>query len=105
MRFVVLFVVSSFFPFFMSTLHAAPPLARRANQVDELHGVRVADPYRWMEDVDSAETRAWVQSQVAFTGEYMAKLPVRDRIRSRLQSLMDYTSNMPLVLKRGGKLF
>jgi len=44
----------------------------------------VKDPYRWLEDPDSAETRAWVESQEKLTTAYLAALPYRDLIRARL---------------------
>ena len=57
---------------------------------DEYHGVKVADPYRWLEDDRSAETEAWVdaQNEVAFT--YLASLPSRADFASRLNRLMNY---------------
>ncbi|MBI4904076.1 MAG: S9 family peptidase [Acidobacteria bacterium] len=84
---------------------APPPTGRRLEHIDDVHGVRVPDPYRWMEDIDSPETRAWVQSQVAHTKEHLAKLPGRDNIRTRLDTLTNYPTNAPVVVKRGGRLF
>jgi prolyl oligopeptidase len=55
---------------------------------DVLHGEEIADPYRWLEDGDAPETRAWTERQNAFTESYLAALPVRRRIRSRLQELL-----------------
>ena len=66
------------------------PVARRDAQVDEYHGVKVADPYRWMEDVDSPETRAWVEAQARLTSDYLAAIPGRDRIAERLKQIWNY---------------
>jgi prolyl oligopeptidase len=65
----------------------AYPAARREDLVDVHHGVQVPDPYRWLEDPDSDETRAWIAAQNALTGSYLASLPARDRIRARLAEL------------------
>ncbi|MDX5450135.1 MAG: S9 family peptidase, partial [Actinomycetes bacterium] len=48
-----------------------PPLTRRDATVDVLHGQRVADPYRWLEDPDSDETRAWVSAQNRVSRAYL----------------------------------
>ena len=66
------------------------PQARRGDQVDDYHGTRVADPYRWLEDVDSAETRAWIEAENALTFRFLAAIPERDAIRRRLTALWDY---------------
>src|SRR5512135_1555155 len=66
------------------------PQARRGDQVDDYHGTRVADPYRWLEDVDSAETRAWIEAENALTFRFLAAIPQRDAIRRRLTALWDY---------------
>ena len=66
------------------------PPARRSDQADVLHGVRVEDPYRWLEDADSAETRAWVTAENALTEQYLSQIPARDRIKRRLTELWNF---------------
>ncbi len=66
------------------------PKARRADQVDEFHGVKVADPYRWMEDTESAETRAWIEAQNKLTFGYLDGIWQRARIKDRLTELWNY---------------
>ena len=66
------------------------PPARRAAVVDDYHGIKVADPYRWLEDLDSPETRAWVEAQARLTQAYLQGLPVRARLRARIGQLYDF---------------
>ena len=66
------------------------PQTRWDNCVDELHGVRVPDPYRWLEDVDSLETEAWTEAQQALTGSVLKEIPFRGAIRRRLDALSDF---------------
>ena len=66
------------------------PGAPRGAVVDDYHGTKVADPYRWLEDLDSAETRAWVSSESALTDRYVAGLPMRARLQSRIGQLYNY---------------
>ena len=66
------------------------PAAHKVDQVDDYHGTQVADPYRWLEDVDSDETKAWVEAQNAVTFKYLESIPVRDKIKDRLTALWDY---------------
>jgi prolyl oligopeptidase len=63
------------------------PETRRADQSDVLHGVRVEDPYRWLEETDSPETRQWIAAQNALTQHYLASIPQREAIRTRLTEL------------------
>ncbi|HXE57764.1 MAG TPA: prolyl oligopeptidase family serine peptidase [Gemmatimonadales bacterium] len=56
--------------------------------VETLHGQLVADPYRWLEDGESPETRAWTAAQNALTARYLAAVPARPRIRARLERLL-----------------
>jgi prolyl oligopeptidase len=66
------------------------PATRRDGVVDTLHGVQIADPYRWLEDIDSDETRTWVQQQNAVTQEWLAEVPGRDAMRAQLSRLVDH---------------
>src|SRR5437763_1365879 len=53
------------------------PAARKGDTVDDYHGTKVADPYRWLEDADSAETRAWVEAEKKITFGYMEYMQFR----------------------------
>jgi len=66
------------------------PKAERLDHVDDYHGTRVADPYRWLEDVDSPQTAAWVEEQNALTEGLLARSNRREGIRNRLRSLWNY---------------
>jgi prolyl oligopeptidase len=68
----------------------AYPYAPRGTLVDEYHGARVADPWRWLEAMDSPETQGWVAAQNRLTQRYIAGLPGRDRFAARLRVLLDY---------------
>jgi prolyl oligopeptidase len=71
---------------------------------DTLHGVVIEDPYRWLEDKDSPETRAWVQAQMAFTQAQLAKVPGRDDVKAKLAAYKKVdTRSVPTV--RGKRLF
>jgi len=76
--------------------HAAPsqtiqyPSARQSGVVDDYHGTRVADPYRWLEDPDAPETRAWIEAENRVTESYLAQIPERATIRQRLTQLWNY---------------
>ncbi|UCD48728.1 MAG: S9 family peptidase [Phycisphaerales bacterium] len=80
------------------------PKARRDAAVDVYHGVEVADPYRWLEDADSAATQAWVAQQNALTEEFLSGVSARARIAARLKELMDYPRYSSLS-KHGGRYF
>jgi len=66
------------------------PNAKKVDQTDDYHGVKVADPYRWLEDVDSADTKAWVDVQNKITNDYLATIPQREQLKKRLTELWNY---------------
>ncbi|WP_266219786.1 prolyl oligopeptidase family serine peptidase [Paraliomyxa miuraensis] len=66
------------------------PKAARGDVVDEYHGVKVADPYRWLEDLDGERTRAWVEAENAVTFRYLETIAEREAIRERLTALWNY---------------
>jgi prolyl oligopeptidase len=70
--------------------HLSYPVAKTVDQVDDYHGVKVADPYRWLEDTDSADTRAWVEAENKLTFGYLEQIPYRKVIHDRLTKLWNY---------------
>jgi len=73
------------------------PNARKSDQVDDYHGLHVADPYRWLEDDNSAETGAWVKAENEVTFAYLDKIPYRMQVRRRLEQLFNYARYTPPV--------
>lgn len=80
------------------------PTARKAEVIEDYHGTQVADPYRWLEDPDSAETKAWVDAQNALTFKYLESLPARQKIKDRLTKLWDY-EKFGVPSKEGDRYF
>jgi prolyl oligopeptidase len=76
------------------TLQEARPMiypeSRKVDQVDDYFGTKIADPYRWLEDLDSPETAKWVEAQNRVTFAYLESIPARGRIKERLTALWDY---------------
>ncbi|HTZ59246.1 MAG TPA: prolyl oligopeptidase family serine peptidase [Acidobacteriaceae bacterium] len=66
------------------------PQTRTDDQIDDYHGVKVADPYRWLEDDTSDETQAWVKAQNEITFNYLEKIPYRSSVKQRLLQLYNY---------------
>ncbi|MGB6404226.1 MAG: S9 family peptidase, partial [Candidatus Sulfotelmatobacter sp.] len=86
------------------TLPLTYPQARRSDQVDDYHGTKVADPYRWLEDTDSAETHTWVEAENKLTFGYLDQLPYRQAIRDRLTKLWNY-ERFSTPSQHGGRYF
>jgi prolyl oligopeptidase len=66
------------------------PAARITDQKDVYFGTTVADPYRWMENVDSAEVKQWVDTENTLTQSFLSDVPQRAKIHARLMELNDY---------------
>ncbi|HEU5059475.1 MAG TPA: prolyl oligopeptidase family serine peptidase [Kofleriaceae bacterium] len=66
------------------------PVARKGDTVDVYHGVKVADPYRWLEDPDSDETRRWIEAENKVTFAFLEAIPQRKQLEERITELWNY---------------
>ncbi len=73
------------------------PNTRKSDQVDDYRGVKVADPYRWLEDDNSAETGEWVKTENEVTFAYLNRIPYRAQVKQRLEQLFNYARYSPPV--------
>ena len=80
------------------------PAAARGTQVDVYHGVSISDPYRWLEDTDSPETKAWVEAENKVTEAFLATIPERRAIKNKLTQLWNY-ARFSAPFKEGGRYF
>ena len=81
------------------------PHARRADQIDDYHGVEVEDPYRWMEEMDSEETRAWMEAQDRLLESFVGAFPARVAILERIHALGELGPAHSVPMKRGSLYF
>ncbi len=87
---------------FAASFHLPP--SKTISQTDDFHGVIVEDPFRWLEDVDSEDTKRWVGAQNKVTFDFLAQLPQRETIKQRLRELINYP-RFGLPRKQGGRYF
>lgn len=80
------------------------PAARRSDHVDNYHGEEVADPYRWLEEPRSDETRAWIEAQNRLSSAFLDSIAQRAWIRERLETLWNY-ERFGLPSRRGDRYF
>ena len=74
------------------------PRTEKVAVIDDYFGTKVTDNYRWLEDDMSAETAEWVKAQNKTTHDYLAQIPYREKIKSRLAALLDYEKvGMPFI--------
>ncbi len=86
-----------------TTASATVPKAEKRPLEEALHGVKIVDNYRWLEDADSPETQKWVAAEMAYTNSLLDPLPGRDAIHKRLTELLSIGSiSAPLI---GGKYY
>jgi len=88
----------------ISQSQLAYPPAPRQDEPETPHGVPVADPYRWLEDLDAPQTREWIEAEDALTFGFLEKIPARESIRVRLEALWDY-EKFGVPTKRGERYF
>ena len=81
-----------------------PPPTEVREVVDTLHGVEVPDPYRWLEDQEAPETRAWIDAQNAYTDRVLNALPGRAELRALAASVLE-RETIGLPYERGGRYF
>ncbi|PWU07317.1 MAG: S9 family peptidase, partial [Terriglobia bacterium] len=89
---------------FLAIAAAQQPATKRIPVTENLHGVTITDPYRWLEDQNSPETRAWVEAQMHYTETALGKIPQRAQIAQRLAEILKVDAMKPPVV-RGGRYF
>lgn len=80
------------------------PASERMDFLEEIHGVKVPDPYRWLEDLDSEKTKKWIRAQNELTNSFFRTIPERPKIRARLKALWNY-ERYGIPFKRSKKYF
>lgn len=80
------------------------PVTKKVDQVDDYHGTKVADPYRWLEDPDSLDSRAWIDAENKLTFDYLEQIPERRAIKDRLTQLWNY-ERFTVPGLQGGRYF
>lgn len=84
--------------------HLTYPPSDKTNQVDKYHSTVVADPYRWLENPDSEQTKVWVEAQNKVTFGYLQEISPRENIKQRLTKLWDY-EKYSIPFKEGNRYF
>ena len=80
------------------------PITKKGDLVDDYHGTKIADPYRWLEDDNSDATKAWVVAQNKVTHSFLDTIPQREELRKRLTKLWNY-ERFSAPFERGGRFF
>ena len=95
---------SSAFSFDKNDAKLTYPESKRVDQVDDYFGTKVPDPYRWLEDENSAATKSWVDAQNVVTFAYLDKIPYREKLKARLTELSNYP-RISAPFRRGDTYF
>src|ERR1044072_5630247 len=84
--------------------HKMYPNTRMDNVTETIHGVTITDPYRWLENQEAPETRAWLKEQIDYTNAILGARPEREMIKARLDKLFKIdTQGVPI--EKGGRYF
>jgi len=81
-----------------------PATQKDTTVTDDYHGTQIADPYRWLEDDQSAETKEWVSRENIVTNGYLSQIPFREKVKARLEQIFDYEKFSP-PFKEGNKYY
>jgi prolyl oligopeptidase len=84
--------------------HLPYPQTKKVDTTDNYFGTKIADPYRWLEDDNSAETKQWVEAENKVTYDYLGKIPFRQQIKDRLTKVWNY-EKCTAPFKRGKYYF
>jgi len=80
------------------------PVTKKGDLIEDYHGTKIADPYRWMEDLDSKDVADWVATENKVTEAHLASLPMRERFKQRITELWNYPKT-GLPEREGGRYF
>jgi prolyl oligopeptidase len=101
MRFVA---IAAFVILAMQPAQLTYPPTAKGDVVDDYHGTRVADPYRWMEDLESPDVARWIKAQNDVTFGHLERLPMREHFKRRITELWNYPKT-GVPVREGGRLF
>lgn len=80
------------------------PETKIVKQTDDYHGTKVDDPYRWLEDENSADTKTWIDAENALTNQYLKIIPFKEKVKARLTELWNYEKR-PMMFKKANKFY
>lgn len=80
------------------------PETKTVKQIDDYHGVKIEDPYRWLENDNSAETKVWVEVENKTTNQYLFQIPFRNKVKDRITTLWNF-DKMTSLFKKGDLFF
>lgn len=80
------------------------PKTKKADVVEDYHGTPIADPYRWMEELDAPEVKEWIEAQNRITFSFLEEIPWREKIKERLTKLWNY-ERYGVPFKQGDRYF
>ncbi len=80
------------------------PASKTVDALDHYHGTSVADPYRWLEQLDSGDTQSWIEAQNRATAKYLEALPLRQALQKRISELWNYPK-VSVPVREGGRIW